>query len=55
MKKFCDNIEEHVNTIMKYKKAETINLTKDKRKKHREQNTYGVCNDLFSKTNKKYF
>ena len=55
MKKFCDYIEEHVNTIMNYKKAETINLTRDKSKNNREQNTYGVCNDLLSKTNKKYF
>ena len=51
MEKFCDYIEEHVNMIMKYKRAGTINLTEDERKRYEEQ-FCSVCNDLFSKNNK---
>ena len=43
MKKFCENLKEHVIRIIIYEKKEMIPLTKREEKKHKKQKRCYIC------------
>ena len=56
MKKFCQDLTEHVTKIINYEKKEMISLTKKEEKRHNRQKVCRICKKGFSidDDNKKY-